>query len=473
MKKFDKNKYLKKSKLHRWWQNYSKYFYIGIPYVLCLVLGIYFAYSKFFVSVNEDITKTTVGNFIYGDIVVTPYIDGKYSNTFPEKKTGINFEKVICDNDVTASWDEDKWGLYASNLSKRTKCNVYFVTPASCGINDNVSCISTREELVTLATEVNNGDNKSGKIIYLTNDLDLGGKFDSSGNVLDGNISWTPIGTEDNPFSGTFDGNGHIISNMCINRPTENRNALFGRTQKSYIKNVGIISSYVIGYSMQAALIGQGGDDNSASKISNSFSLATINGKYSRSAGLCAVYCNVVNSYNGGNITNGNEDLTGGILAAWGIVENSYNYGKITSSANSVGGIVGWMGSAINTYNLNTVSAVSNATGGILGCGDDKSTIINSYNSGKCNYGGVLGYQYGKSSYESITMVFKNNHYVIGNSSYGIYAFKSNLESMPLSESEMPSVLSVINGDNAFVEDTNNINNGYPILKWQTERENN
>lgn len=58
----------------------------------------------------------------------------------------------------------------------------------------------------------------------------------------------------------------------------------------------------------------------------------------------------------------------------------------------------------------------------------------------------VLGYQYGKSSYESMTMVFKNNHYVIGNSSYGIYA---------------------------FVEDTNNINNGYPILKWQTERENN
>lgn len=58
----------------------------------------------------------------------------------------------------------------------------------------------------------------------------------------------------------------------------------------------------------------------------------------------------------------------------------------------------------------------------------------------------VLDYQYGKSSYKSMNIVFKNNHYVIGNSSYGIYA---------------------------FVEDTNNINNGYPILKWQTERENN
>ena len=42
-----------------------------------------------------------------------------------------------------------------------------------------------------------------------------------------------------------------------------------------------------------------------------------------------------------------------------------------------------------------------------------------------------------------------------------------------LSLDEIPSVISVINGDNAFVEDTNNINNGYPILKWQAERENN
>lgn len=58
----------------------------------------------------------------------------------------------------------------------------------------------------------------------------------------------------------------------------------------------------------------------------------------------------------------------------------------------------------------------------------------------------VLGYQYGKSSYKSMNMVFKNNHYVIRNLTYGIYA---------------------------FVEDTNNLNNGYPILKWQTERENN
>ena len=31
----------------------------------------------------------------------------------------------------------------------------------------------------------------------------------------------------------------------------------------------------------------------------------------------------------------------------------------------------------------------------------------------------------------------------------------------------MPKILDVVNGEGAFKEDTNNINNGYPILNWQ------
>ena len=37
-----------------------------------------------------------------------------------------------------------------------------------------------------------------------------------------------------------------------------------------------------------------------------------------------------------------------------------------------------------------------------------------------------------------------------------------------LSAEEMPDVLNII-GSSYFTEDTNNINNGYPILKWQVE----
>ena len=469
MKKFNKDKYLRKLKLKRYWQNNSRYFYIGIPCLLCLVLGIYFAYSKFFVASEEEVVRTTVGEFIYGDIIMTPYVDGQYSSTFPEKKTGINVEKVVCDNGVTASWDEDKWGLYATNLSKRTKCSVYFVTPASCGINDNVSCINSREGLANLANEVNNGDNKSGKIIYLTSDLDLGGKFDSDGNALDGNISWTPIGTESNPFSGIFDGNGHIVSNMYVNRPSDNYNGLFGDATDAIVKNLGVVSSYVLGYFNQAGIVGEGG------KIINCYSNSTVKGT-ARTAGICGNRCLIKNSYNVGNIINDNQDLTGGICGGWCNVYRSYNLGNVKSSANSVGGIGGWDSSAYNCYNFGNITGNDNGVGGVLGNGTSYNKIEYSYNSGKVNGspgGGILGGEYLIFDINKLNIKLKNNYYLTGTASYGLGYYSSNVGAESLSADEMPSVISVINGDNAFVEDTNNINNGYPILKWQAERENN
>ena len=126
MKIFDKNKYLRKIKIKRWLSNYSRYLYLGLSCILVFTLGIYFAFSKFFVSKEEAVIKTTVGNFIQGDVVIGAYLDGEYSSTIPSKDDGYVVEKVVCDNDATAEWNNDKWGLFTTNLSKRTKCNVYF-----------------------------------------------------------------------------------------------------------------------------------------------------------------------------------------------------------------------------------------------------------------------------------------------------------------------------------------------------------
>ena len=460
MRKFDKDKYLKKLKFNK----YKRYVYIGLPCLLVLLVGIYFAYSKFSVSKDAEVVRTTVGDFIYGDIVITPYLDGEYSKEFPKEEVGINVEKVTCDNDAVGEWDEDNWRLKVTNLTKRTKCNVYFVTPKSCDISDNVSCINSREELATLATEVNNGDNKSGKIIYLTSDLDLGGKFDSDGNALDGNISWTPIGT-DNPFSGTFDGNGHIISNMYINRQSNSNNGLFGSATNGVIKNLGIESSYVLGN------IGQGGIVGISGSIFNCFSDTIVKGN-AQTGGICGAGCNTRNSYNRGKVINGTGDITGGIQGGWGAIHNSYNYGSVSSDGHSVGGIMGWSGSVYSSYNLGDINNGS----GILGAATEDSSIVKNFNSGKITGGGgIVTYEYDKYSvddFKNLSMIIKNNYYLKDSSTYGLFAYKSNYNSEPLSQDEMPSVISVINGDNAFVEDTNNINNGYPILKWQQERSN-
>ena len=122
MKKFNKDKYLKKLRFKK----YKRYLYIGIPCILVILIGIYFTHSKFSVFKEEEVVRTTVGDFISGDVVVGAYIDGEYSKTIPGKNDGYIVDKIVCDNDASASWDNASWGIVLTNLTKRTKCNVYF-----------------------------------------------------------------------------------------------------------------------------------------------------------------------------------------------------------------------------------------------------------------------------------------------------------------------------------------------------------
>ena len=76
---------------------------------------------------------------------------------------------------------------------------------------DGVYTITSPAELAGIAKLVNDGDNMEGKTVKLAADLDLN------------NRPWTPIGhyegpnvTTNKPFAGTFDGDGHTISNLKL-----------------------------------------------------------------------------------------------------------------------------------------------------------------------------------------------------------------------------------------------------------------
>ena len=134
MKKFNKDEYLKKLKFMK----YKRYLYIRIPCILVLLIGIYFAYSKFSGFKEEEVVRTTVGDFISGDDVIGAYIDGEYSNTIPGKNDGYIVEKIVCDNNATGSWNNDSWGIVLTNMTKRTKCNIYFETKKN-SVNDVIN----------------------------------------------------------------------------------------------------------------------------------------------------------------------------------------------------------------------------------------------------------------------------------------------------------------------------------------------
>ena len=127
MKKFNKDKYLKKLKLKRFWQNNSRYFYIGVPCILCGILGIYFAYSKFFVTQEQEVVRATVAPFIRGDVVINNYVNGQLVDDAPAKGSGYKVDKIVCDNGATGTWDNKDWGPTITNVTRRSKCNIYFV----------------------------------------------------------------------------------------------------------------------------------------------------------------------------------------------------------------------------------------------------------------------------------------------------------------------------------------------------------
>ena len=126
MKKFNKDKYLRRLKLKRMLSNNSRKIYIILLCLSCFIIGIYFAHSKFFVSEDQEIIRTTVGNFTQGDVVIGTYLDGKYSSTIPSKNDGYTANEVVCDNEATGSWDNEAWQLTVKNLKVKTKCNIYF-----------------------------------------------------------------------------------------------------------------------------------------------------------------------------------------------------------------------------------------------------------------------------------------------------------------------------------------------------------
>jgi len=112
-------------------------------------------------------------------------------------------------------------------------CALLAQTSPKAWYDDNPSAdifyIGTAEELAYLASIVSNASNNTSgsfmdKTIVLTSDIDLSAYSNGAG--------WTRIGyyasgTNARPFRGTFDGNGHTITNLTINTTTSYQ-GLFG-----------------------------------------------------------------------------------------------------------------------------------------------------------------------------------------------------------------------------------------------------
>lgn len=180
----------------------------------------------------------------------------------------------------------------------------------------------------------------------------------------------------------------------------------------------------------------------------------------------------IENCYNVGRISGGT--WAGGIAGNTykENISNCYNAGII--SGNNIAGISQESNqtSIINCYNLGNINATRYAAGILVEVTTSGEKVENCYNIGiiksdTLDAGGIVcdsknvsildcAYLKGTAECEYIVFGTKGRKTkVIGNV----------LETVD----QMPTVLSVINSDNAFVEDTEGINSGYPLLAWQVE----
>ena len=86
-----------------------------------------------------------------------------------------------------------------------------------CEGGSDIVYIENAEQLMLFAYAVNNGAENMDAV--LQNDIDLSG------------LTWVPIGSAEHPYAGSFDGQGHTLSNLVYNNNDDRYHGLFGYVQ--------------------------------------------------------------------------------------------------------------------------------------------------------------------------------------------------------------------------------------------------
>src|SRR6056297_3560678 len=286
----------------------------------------------------------------------------------------------------------------------------------------------------------------------------------------DNDSGFTPIALGPG-FDGTYNGKGHSIDGLYINRPNHNYLALF---------------MY----------------NNNGSKI-DSLSLTNINisGADVYGGGISSVSNGTINHCSASGSISGNEFIGGLVGENLGTIKNSYSSCTVTSqnSPSYIGGLIGYnRDSVLNCYSTGDISGVD-YIGGLVGYNDWKIPIINSYSRSNVTGDSVVGGLAGWNVSGFITNCYSTGT-VTGNQKIGGLVAKlypptttthsywdketsgidTSVEGTGRSTAEMLNDTTYLNNTWDFVcEDANGtanvwamldgMNDGYPILAWQYE----
>jgi len=265
---------------------------------------------------------------------------------------------------------------------------------------------------------------------------------------------WLPIGvgSRETSFTATFEGNGHTIRNLFVNRTTFLEDAgaagLFGFTGPSaVIRGIGLIDVRVTGLASVGSLVGEnlgsinssyatglvsgtshvGGlvgynrdseDDSQGWQIESSYAEVDVKGTDYVGGLIGLLYGTVYASYASGTVT-GDEVVGGFIGGNSGKVRASYATGQVTGR-NSVGGLVGYNFDTIDSSYANVEVSGGEQVGGLVG--NNGYDVIVSYSmgrvSGQRHVGGLVGWNGGSQS-PALVVDSYTTAYVVGDDLVG------------------------------------------------------
>jgi len=203
--------------------------------------------------------------------------------------------------------------------------------------SDNVTGVTPMAYmLVNTVTDLQNINNNLAGYYALGTDIDA-----SVTTGWNAGAGFLPLGDdsliEAQSFRGIFDGLGHTITGLFINRPTSNYIGLFGGcTEAAVIRNVGMENVNITGRFQVAGLVAHTGGS-----IDNCYVTGSVTGLDNTVGGLVALTTgSVTNCYSLADVAG--IDFVGGLIgsvySATGTVTNSYSAGTVSGGIS--GGLI-------------------------------------------------------------------------------------------------------------------------------------
>jgi The GLUG motif. len=257
--------------------------------------------------------------------------------------------------------------------------------------------ISSYEGLLEFSRIVNGTSaqfepNSAANAKIVVEEIDASASNPSSSGYNTQTTAWTPIGNYDNPYTGTFDGNGFTITGLTI-ESTNDYIGLFG-----YVGSDGIVQNvYLEGGSIKGGFYVGSMVGGNYGTVTNCYNTGDVEGSYNSVGGVVGGnYGIVTNCYNTGDVEGSCNSVGGVVGDNYGKVSGCHNTGKVTGSG-YIGGVVGYNhgGVVSNCYNAGVVIG-SGYVGGVAGW--NERIVSNCYNTGdvegNIDVGGVVGDNY-------------------------------------------------------------------------------